>query len=69
MIICNNYGCKYQSKRRTTITNVYGRKKKVHTCKLKTITLSTDNEMRDYFGSNCTQCVNYEQIPMIKEVE
>ena len=69
MIICNDYGCKYQSKRRTTIVNSYGKKVKVHTCKLKTITLSTDNKMKDYFGFNCTKCVDYEQIPMIKGVE
>lgn len=69
MIICNNYDCKYQSKRRTTITNVYSRKRKVHTCKLKTITLSTNNEMKDYFGFNCASCVDYEQKSMIKEVE
>ena len=69
MIICDNYDCKYQSKRRTTITNVYGEKRKVHTCKLKTICLVTDNEKKDYFGFNCTSCAYYEQKSMIKEVE
>ena len=69
MIICNNYDCEHQSKRRTTITNVYGEKRKVHTCKLKTISLVTDNEIRDYFGFNCTKCVKYRQILTMKEVK
>ncbi len=69
MIVCNNYDCEHQSKRRTTITNTYGKKVKVHTCKLKTISLVTNSEMKDYFGFDCTKCVKYEQLPTMKVVK